>query len=703
MDLLIIAVVGLLAIAGATQISDRVRVAPALLLLAGGIVVGFLPVVPAIEVEPEIILEGILPPLLYATAVGISTINFRRELASVVVLAILLVIVSAAVIGGVLTLVIPGLSSAWAIAVGAVLSPTDAVAISIARRLGVSQRIITVLEGEGLLNDATALVVLSSASTAATAGAVTVSGVVEGFAASVLVALAVGWAVGELTLHLRARITDASVDTVVSFTIPFLAAIPAEHMGGSGLVAAVIAGLVTGHRGPRVLPPDHRIAGQETWHTAELVLEGFIFLIMGLQFFGIVEEVLAEGPSITTAVWLAVLAGGLTVLVRAAVVAPMLAWLRRRDERYATRWEEMSESVQAFEGRCSAIARGDIPDDMQIPWDRSRRGLRRRINRALRLHRLPTSPERSRRRASQAVDRLRRRSADVEYYRDEPLGLREGAVIAWAGMRGAVTLAAAQTLPASAPNRSFLLLIAILVAAGSLIVQGLTLPWVVKVVKPSMEGPADEEERSELLRLLIIAAKGVVAERDDERDGALPGTAGGSAAIIEHDDPAAPERAAAGSALELSGSRRGQEGVAGADGRIGGVGEGRRGPPRVRRRDSADDPGHDPSPARGASGRWRARPVLSGLHRICPQAPGLRGGHADRPPPVTPAHRRPRPRPGRGPDRRWCRARRDRRVHTPTATRRGSHWPAAGGGPAGSHRPGTRRPHCGQAPSGVIR
>ena len=169
MDLLIIAVVGLLAIAGATQISDRVRVAPALLLLAGGIVVGFLPVVPAIEVEPEIILEGILPPLLYATAVGISTINFRRELASVVVLAILLVIVSAAVIGGVLTLVIPGLSPAWAIAVGAVLSPTDAVAISIARRLGVSQRIITVLEGEGLLNDATALVLLAAATSAGSA------------------------------------------------------------------------------------------------------------------------------------------------------------------------------------------------------------------------------------------------------------------------------------------------------------------------------------------------------------------------------------------------------------------------------------------------------------------------------------------------------------------------------------------------------
>ena len=515
MDLLIIAVAGLLAIAGATQISDRVRVAPALLLLAAGIVVGFLPAVPAIEIEPEIILEGVLPPLLYATAVNISTINFRRELASVAVLAVLLVAVSAGVIGAILTLVVPSLSLAWAIAMGAVLSPTDAVAISIAKRLGVSQRIITVLEGEGLLNDATALVVLSSASGAATAGTVTVGGVVGSFAAAVLVALAVGWAVGELTLHLRARITDASVDTVISFTIPFLAAIPAEHLGGSGLVAAVIAGLVTGHRAPRILPPDHRIAGQETWHTVELVLEGFIFLVMGLQLFGIVEEVSAAGPSMTTAVWLAVLAGGLTVAVRAAVVAPMLAWLRRRAERHATRWEEMSEPVQAFERRCQAIAHGEVPEDMQIPWDPHRRGVRRRLKRALRLHHLPVSSERTQRRASAAVNRIRRRGADVEYYRDEPLGLREGAVIVWAGMRGAVTLAAAQTLPASAPNRPFLLLVAVLVAAGSLVIQGLTLPWMVKVVRPSMEGPADEEERGELVRLLVTAAREVVAERGE--------------------------------------------------------------------------------------------------------------------------------------------------------------------------------------------
>lgn len=512
---LLIIVAGLLAIAGASQISDRLRVAPALLLLTMGIAVGFLPVVPAIEIEPEVILEGVLPPLLYATAVAIPTINFRRELAPVAILAVLLVAVSSAVIGGVLTLVLPSLPVAWAIAMGAVLSPTDAVAISIARRLGVTQRVITVLEGEGLLNDATALVVLSSAISAAVAGRTSAGDVLGSFALAVVVAVVVGWIVGELTLHLRARVTDAGVDTVISFTVPFLAAIPAEHMGGSGLVAAVVAGLVTGHRSPRLLPPDHRIAGNETWHTVELVLEGSIFLVMGLQLFGVVEDVRAEGPSITIAVWLAVLAGGLTVAVRAAIVAPMLLWLRRRGARRAERWDGMSEPLQEFEERCQAIARGEIPEDMLVPWDSSRRGVRRRLK-GLAKGRRGAGHAHAQVRAARAIDRIRRVDADMAYYRQAPLGAREGTIIVWAGMRGAVTLAAAQTLPADAPNRPFLLLIAILVAAGSLVVQGLTLPWVVRAVRPAMEGPADEAERRELMGLLISAAKGVIPENGDD-------------------------------------------------------------------------------------------------------------------------------------------------------------------------------------------
>ena len=505
MDLLIIAVLGILAIAAASQLSDRIGVAPALILLAGGTAVGFLPFIPAVELDPQVVLEGILPPLLFSTAVSISTINFRRELAPVAVLAILLVALSAAVIGVALTFLVAGLSLAWAIAMGAILSPTDAVAISIARRLGVSQRIITVLEGEGLLNDATALVVLSSAVSAATSGGVSVGGVLGGFVLAVLVALGVGWLVGEVRLRVRSHITDPTVDTVVSFTVPFLAAIPAEHMHGSGLVAAVVAGLITGHRGPRMLPPAHRVASRTNWHTVELTLEGLIFLFMGLEFFGVVEKVDASDLGVRRAVAVAVVAGALTVVVRALVVAPMLKLLSHRTARWAIHWEENEEAIHQFQNRCSAIVRGEI-DMPPVPWDR------RSLSRVQRRLRREPSHESIARRARRISSRVRRRGADLDYFAAEPLRAREGAVIVWAGMRGAITLAAAQTLPTTAPHRSFLLLVAMLVAAGSLTLQGLTLQALVRMVRPAMAGPADEEEKAAVISLLVNAARDAVAD-----------------------------------------------------------------------------------------------------------------------------------------------------------------------------------------------
>ena len=508
MDLLIIAVLGALAIAAASQLSDRIGVAPALILLAGGTAVGFLPFIPAIELDPQVVLEGVLPPLLFSTAVSISTINFRRELAPVAVLAILLVPLSAAVIGVILTLLVPGLSLAWAIAMGAILSPTDAVAISIARRLGVSQRIITVLEGEGLLNDATALVVLSSAVSAATSGGVSVGGVLGGFALAVLVALGVGWLVGEASLRVRSHITDPTVDTVVSFTVPFLAAIPAEHMHGSGLVAAVVAGLITGHRGPRMLPPAHRVASRTNWHTVELTLEGLIFLVMGLEFFGIVEKVDASALGVVRAIAVAVVAGALTVVIRALVVAPMLKFLSHRTARWAIHWQENEEAIHQFQNRCSAIVRGES-EMPPVPWDR------RPFAQVQRRLRRETNHESIARRARRLSSRVRRRGADLEYFAAEPLGTREGAVIVWAGMRGAITLAAAQTLPTTAPHYPFLLLVSMLVAAGSLTIQGLTLSALVRVVRPAMAGPADEEERAAVISLLVNAARDVVGDGHD--------------------------------------------------------------------------------------------------------------------------------------------------------------------------------------------
>ena len=507
MDLLIIAVLGILAIAAASQLSDRIGVAPALILLAGGTAVGFLPFIPAIELDPQVVLEGVLPPLLFSTAVSISTINFRRELAPVAVLAILLVALSAAVIGVALALVVPGLSLAWAIAMGAILSPTDAVAISIARRLGVSQRIITVLEGEGLLNDATALVLLSSAVSAATSGGISIGGVLGGFALAVLVALGVGWLVGEVSLRVRSHITEPTVDTVVSFTVPFLAAIPAEHMHGSGLVAAVVAGLITGHRGPRMLPPAHRVASRTNWHTVELTLEGLIFLFMGLEFFGIVEKVDASDLGVRRAVGVAVLAGALTVVVRALVVAPMLKLLSHRTARWAVHWEENEEAIHQFQNRCAAIVRGEA-EMPQVPWDRRFAQVQRKLRR-------DPSHESIARRARRISSRVRRRGADLDYFAADPLRSREGAVIVWAGMRGAITLAAAQTLPTTAPHRPFLLLVAMLVAAGSLTLQGLTLPALVRLSRPAMAGSADEEERAAVISLLVNAARDVVGDGHD--------------------------------------------------------------------------------------------------------------------------------------------------------------------------------------------
>ena len=534
MDLLIIAVLGILAIAAASQLSDRIGVAPALILLVGGTAVGFLPFIPAIELDSQVVLEGVLPPLLFSTAVSISTINFRRELAPVAVLAILLVALSAAVIGVALALVVPGLSLAWAIAMGAILSPTDAVAISIARRLGVSQRIITVLEGEGLLNDATALVLLSSAVSAATSGGISIGGVLGGFALAVLVALGVGWLVGEVSLRVRSHITDPTVDTVVSFTVPFLAAIPAEHMHGSGLVAAVVAGLITGHRGPRMLPPAHRVASRTNWHTVELTLEGLIFLFMGLEFFGIVEKVDASDLGVRRAVGVAVLAGALTVVVRALVVAPMLKLLSHRTARWAVHWEENEEAIHQFQNRCAAIVRGEA-EMPQVPWDR-----RRFIQVQRKLRRDP-SHESIARRARRISSRVRRRGADLDYFAADPLRSREGAVIVWAGMRGAITLAAAQTLPTTAPHRPFLLLVAMLVAAGSLTLQGLTLPALVRVSRPAMAGSADEEERAAVISLLVNAARDVVGDGHDLTGRSVHGAVAASAEPVAEVSRPAPQ------------------------------------------------------------------------------------------------------------------------------------------------------------------
>lgn len=498
MDPLAIAVLALLVIAAGNQLAPKVGLASPLVLLTLGIGVGLLPWVQGVEVAPELILEGVLPPLLFATAVAMPVMDFRRELRSVAALAIGLVVASALLLGLMIHLLLPAVSLPWAVALGAVLSPTDAVAVAIARGQGVNHRIITVLEGEGLLNDASALVLLSAAVAAGLntdAGALRPMSLATGFVMALAVAVVVGWLVGEATIRVRSRVTDSAVDTVISFTVPFLASIPTEYLGGSGLVAAVVAGLVVSFHGPQMLPPGNRRAAHANWRTLELVLEGAVFLVVGIQAYGIANELRLDPstPTVGHAVLLAVLSGALVMVVRAVFVAAILWWLRSARRRNHRRLSAQAERIARFEERLSHAC--DVDEELLASRDLSPEDWLKALNR---WH---SRLDKGRRRQKRATN-------DMAYFTAATLGPREGTVIVWAGMRGAVTLAAAQTLPLSAPLRPLLLLVALLVAVGSLVVQGLTLSLVIRLVKPLMavEGE-DEEEKRRVLKVMRNAVK----------------------------------------------------------------------------------------------------------------------------------------------------------------------------------------------------
>ena len=495
MEFLILIVLALLVIAAATTLEPRLGLAAPLVLVAVGIGASFLSFVPAVEIEPEWILAGVLPPLLYSAAVSMPAMEFRREFTAISALSVVLVVVSAVVLGAFFAWLIPGLGLWWGIALGAIVSPTDAVATSIVEKIGVPNRVTTVLKGESLINDATALVLLRAA-IAGVGASVSLWGVLGTFVFSVAVAVGIGYVVGWLNLMVRRRVEDATVNTVISFTVPFLASIPAEELGASGLVAAVVAGLVTGHGAVRVLSPQHRLSDAQNWRTVELILEGAVFLLMGLQLSAIVGDVRADHAGVGPAAGIAAGALVLTILVRSAYVAPLLAALRVQ----AGRGVQLKPRITSMQDRL------EDPDDAEAAFEEMRGGRRGsgRWQLADRIERLRT--------------RLRRFVADIDYFLAEPLGWREGTIIVWAGMRGAITLAAAQTLPQDTPSRSLLVLIAFLVATGSLILQGSTLPRLAALVKP--EDGTDQsiasDERARLIALLQQTAAKATETRTAE-------------------------------------------------------------------------------------------------------------------------------------------------------------------------------------------
>ena len=216
---LFITVVSLLVIACAEPLGERVGVVAPILLLAVGAVTAFLPQVPDLKIDPEIILQLILPPLLFSTAMRMPAHDFRRNLGAIFTLAVLLVVATALCVGAVIHLLLPEVPLAVAVAVGAVVSPLDAVAVGIVKKAGVSRRIVAILDGEGLVNDASALVVLGTA-VLASGASVSAPAVAGRFVWAVAGAVVVGYAVGKVFMFLRRFVHHTTSNTVLSLATP---------------------------------------------------------------------------------------------------------------------------------------------------------------------------------------------------------------------------------------------------------------------------------------------------------------------------------------------------------------------------------------------------------------------------------------------------------------------------------------------------
>jgi Na+/H+ antiporter len=404
-------VVGLVSVVVAVSaFARKVGALSPILLVIVGLVLSAVPIIPDLTLDPQFVLVGILPPLLYVAAVETSVPAFRFNLRPILLLAVGLVVFTTVAVGLALHWLLPQVPLAATLALGAVVAPPDAVAATaVARRIGLPRRMVAILEGESLINDATALV-LFRVSVAAAVGAA-ISG--WGIALNILVAagggVVIGVAGGLVIASLHRRIKDPLLDNAVSLLTPFAVYIPAEQLKASGVVAVVVTGLYLGHRYPTLMSAASRLQMEAFWRMVKFLLEGIVFLLVGLQLSVIVEKL---DESLSTVV-------AATAIVLGTVVVTRFAWM------YPATY----------------------------------------------LARL--------------VPRVRRRDPRPE--------VKYPTVLAWAGMRGVVTLAAAFALPASDryPRELFVWL-AFSVIVGTLVLQGVTLPAVARWLRIPPDDPKDD-------------------------------------------------------------------------------------------------------------------------------------------------------------------------------------------------------------------
>jgi CPA1 family monovalent cation:H+ antiporter len=273
----------LVIVAALTPLARKLRVPYPILLVLGGLILALLPILPTIPLEPELVFLLFLPPLIYSAAITTPLRDLKVLGQHILSLAVGLVLATTLVVALLMHWLLPELGWPVAFAFGAIVSPPDAVAAAaVFRGLGVPRKVVVLLEGESLVNDATALVAYRAA-LGATAVAVTVSDVGGGFAVVAAGGTLVGLAVAWLIAQLHRRISDPSVEITLSLLTPFAAYLPAEALGVSGVLAAVAAGLYLGWRAPYIWRSEARLRNQVVWEMVDFVLNGLVFILIGLQ------------------------------------------------------------------------------------------------------------------------------------------------------------------------------------------------------------------------------------------------------------------------------------------------------------------------------------------------------------------------------------------------------------------------------------
>ncbi|KRA99979.1 hypothetical protein ASD83_05740 [Devosia sp. Root685] len=434
---------------GITAFAERSNFQPALLVAIVGLGASFIPGLHRLELEPEIILGIVLPPLLFSAASDFSFTSFAKRLGSIVNLGVFLVFASAIAVALVATWTVPGMPIAAALVLGAIVAPPDAVtAIAIGSKAGLPSGLMTVLKGESLINDAAALTLLAVA-VASTAGThAFIDNTALYFLYAAVVGVLLGLVIGQGAQFARRRLANPSLATVISVIVPFAAYLVAEELHASGVLAVVAAGFALGHHGTQS-GYEERMQERQFWRTIDTLLETFVFAYIGLQLRFVIDDAFDAGLDISDLLLAGVAIFLTTVAVRFAWVFATAILARRRHRAIVQRLAEP----------------------------------RRRPGR-----RPPPTPE-------------------------TPLTWKENAVLSWTGMRGVVTLAAAAGIPFmtvsgdSFPYREAIIALAFLVTIATLLVQGISLPWLIE--RLSLEDADDKayaERQHQLARRLAHEA-----------------------------------------------------------------------------------------------------------------------------------------------------------------------------------------------------